>query len=752
MKRYLGLCIGVLIPVLSSAQKENNIWIFGQRNSIHFNNGGLQYGGVPGTNYRLAAQDFYRGQAVADANGKLLFYVLLDDNYSGPNRNYLEVPHVFEADGTPMANSNLLYNVPVNGPVHVIPRPEHASQYYLAYAMNGGLFYTKVDMSLNNGKGGIVAQERNVILSPWLTAAGEKMVVVQGCDGLWLIVRSRTANEYFSYKISTAGLMLTISYLNGYITPGGGATYVSGRIGMSGVLKASPDGKTLVACTQDGLELYDFSPCSGQVSNARMIDTCGWIDADYAGIGGLYPKTVRASYYGACFSPDGTKLYTTYMFGRHVFQFDLKQKTAEKIRQSRTIVLSNQPRIWEEMFTCTLIDTTGMGDMKLGPDGKIYIGNNSGQSCIPDTTYVQSPTLHVIHNPNALGVACNSQWNIMVLPNRTSVDFSRDMIFAPPGRDTLTSIQYPLLCEGDTLWAERPGDCYQWNTGATTAGIPVFTSGQYVVQWAGSDCALHIDTFAVYIPPMPDVPEIVHGCPGEINLTVVQKPDDSCTYNYELSEKETGFITSARSNKGWAFEGLYAGHYTLAVASVNGCTKAFAVEVTEYPVPLVTVYPEDTSIYYGMAVQLHAIGAANYSWSPIADLEGRSGASTIARPKSTTLYQVVGKNDYGCADTAYARVRIDNNLPDMLPNAFSPNGDGLNDVFRIEGATYQQLNFFKVFNRFGHLVFYTTDIAKGWEGTYQDQPCEVGTYYYQVELVYPDGKLKRVKGDVVLLR
>jgi gliding motility-associated-like protein len=190
----------------------------------------------------------------------------------------------------------------------------------------------------------------------------------------------------------------------------------------------------------------------------------------------------------------------------------------------------------------------------------------------------------------------------------------------------------------------------------------------------------------------------------------------------------------------------------LAVASGNGCSKTFTIEIREYPVPIVGVHPKDTTIYYGTAVQLVATGATNYSWSPGGDLDHISGATVLARPKSTTLYQIIGKNDYGCADTAYAMVRINNNLPDMMPNAFSPNGDGLNDVFKVEGLTYQQLNFFKVFNRFGQLVFYTTDISKGWEGTYKEQLCDAGTYYYQVELVYPDGKLKRVKGDVLLIR
>src|SRR5690606_18542296 len=143
----------------------------------------------------------------------------------------------------------------------------------------------------------------------------------------------------------------------------------------------------------------------------------------------------------------------------------------------------------------------------------------------------------------------------------------------------------------------------------------------------------------------------------------------------------------------------------------------------------------------------------HYVWWPKETLGAETGASTVVH----TLYPVrigaAGMNEYDCRDTVYINVDVDYTMHDMVPNAFSPNGDGLNDVFRVTGITYQQLKVFMVFNRYGQEVFATTDVAKGWDGTYNGRPCEVGTYFYLIRLEYPpDGRTKTYQGDVQLLR
>ena len=88
----------------------------------------------------------------------------------------------------------------------------------------------------------------------------------------------------------------------------------------------------------------------------------------------------------------------------------------------------------------------------------------------------------------------------------------------------------------------------------------------------------------------------------------------------------------------------------------------------------------------------------------------------------------------------------------VMPNAFTPNGDGLNDVFKIEGIEYEKINAFKIFNRYGQLVFETTDGKKGWDGTMKGKIAPAGVYFYQISLALPLGGTKNFKGDVSLIR
>ncbi len=122
------------------------------------------------------------------------------------------------------------------------------------------------------------------------------------------------------------------------------------------------------------------------------------------------------------------------------------------------------------------------------------------------------------------------------------------------------------------------------------------------------------------------------------------------------------------------------------------------------------------------------------------------------RPLKPTTYTVLGLNSYGCSDTANVYVDIDYTMPDFIPNAFSPNGDGLNDVFKIENISYQKLIALRVFNRWGQMVYESSDPAKGWDGTQNGQPCNMDSYYYLIVLSYPDGQIKNYKGEVTLIR
>ena len=88
-----------------------------------------------------------------------------------------------------------------------------------------------------------------------------------------------------------------------------------------------------------------------------------------------------------------------------------------------------------------------------------------------------------------------------------------------------------------------------------------------------------------------------------------------------------------------------------------------------------------------------------------------------------------------------------------MPNTFTPNGDGLNDIFKIENIKFDKLVEFSVFNRWGQMVYHNnSDATKGWDGTFNGQQCDMGVYNYSIILAEPSGKNKYFKGTVSLVR
>ncbi|HMN32788.1 MAG TPA: gliding motility-associated C-terminal domain-containing protein [Chitinophagaceae bacterium] len=164
------------------------------------------------------------------------------------------------------------------------------------------------------------------------------------------------------------------------------------------------------------------------------------------------------------------------------------------------------------------------------------------------------------------------------------------------------------------------------------------------------------------------------------------------------------------------------------------------------------MHNHDTTIYLGDHVQLMASGAPFYYWTPTTYLTYSQSNSPIATPLEDITYTVTGVSILqGCPQTASVNIKVVQ--PDVvLPNAFTPNGDGVNDIFRVVGRNFINLQEFKIFNRWGVELFSTSDINKGWDGTYKGVPQDPGVYFYQIRVAYPNGKTQNLKGDVTLIR
>ncbi|RYD55457.1 MAG: gliding motility-associated C-terminal domain-containing protein [Sphingobacteriales bacterium] len=192
--------------------------------------------------------------------------------------------------------------------------------------------------------------------------------------------------------------------------------------------------------------------------------------------------------------------------------------------------------------------------------------------------------------------------------------------------------------------------------------------------------------------------------------------------------------------------------YRIVIYDSVWCTDTIEARVKVLPLPIVKLLNKDTIIRYGASIPLLATGARQYNWLPSGSLSTPNTSATIATPSERTQYVVMGIGANGCR--SYDTVVVDVNKREnvFVPTAFSPNGDGKNDVFRVANMTFQGLMEFRVFNRWGQEIFSTTNAKGGWDGNWNGEPQPVGNYRYIIKVGYPDGHNETYTGDVTLVR
>src|SRR5690606_14706011 len=192
--------------------------------------------------------------------------------------------------------------------------------------------------------------------------------------------------------------------------------------------------------------------------------------------------------------------------------------------------------------------------------------------------------------------------------------------------------------------------------------------------------------------------------------------------------------------------------YQILVVDSVGCRDTLTARVEVRPLPKVDILGNDTLVKYGTSIQLLANGARLYSWDPVSSLNNPNTSHPVATPLEPTMYTVTGIGANGCRASDTLKVDLDMRDKLFIPTAFSPNGDGKNDIFKVTNLTFQRLVEFRVYNRWGQEVYSTNDNNKGWDGSWKGVPQEIGNYQYLIRVAYPDGYLDTYKGDVTLVR
>ncbi|MFM7645713.1 MAG: gliding motility-associated C-terminal domain-containing protein [Sphingomonadales bacterium] len=203
-------------------------------------------------------------------------------------------------------------------------------------------------------------------------------------------------------------------------------------------------------------------------------------------------------------------------------------------------------------------------------------------------------------------------------------------------------------------------------------------------------------------------------------------------------------------------------YYVLSILSdANGCaalvTDTVAIDVTP-PIQIKT-FPADTIGYPGDQFQLLAVpndpDATLYVWTPSVGLSNAGVASptvTVGAIGNDIRYKVVASTVAGCRGEGYVNVRVYKGPDIYVPTGFTPNGDGKNDKFTPFPVGMKSYNYFRIFNRWGQVVFQTRALNEGWDGTIGGQLQPEGIYVWMIEGLTKDDRVITKKGTIMLIK
>ncbi len=436
--------------------KANGRWAFGGGTGLEFSSGTARTwsNSVSGSEGYAAVSSRTTGNLLFYSNGETVWRpngsAMLNGNGLKGNRNTM-ISQYTTLQGT-----------------LIVPFINDTNKYYLfsmvgmgeiytdfSTGKNGTLFYNIIDMSLDNGNGGVDPNNKNIILDD--DPLGESLIAVPGCNNdVWVITHS---DVYKAYHITESGLNTS---------PVLSASKISSVVGS---LTISPDLKKIVATNSSldydsisHMELADFDPSSGVVSNSIRI------------------VSEKGGYFMAAFSPDNSKLYTTnfsldYSTGAlngNMIQFDIANFDSARIAGSKQIISSSFP----------------FGSLRLYND-TIYA----------TSYFFNLDKVHRINQPDKAGTACDFQLNAVSLSgSNPGAALGSEVVFTVSA-DTIATFSDTIICRGwedgvfltakDTSLA-----AYTWSTGDTTSSARIEEQGTYWVKYKGCN-KVYIDTILV---------------------------------------------------------------------------------------------------------------------------------------------------------------------------------------------------------------------------------------------------------------
>ena len=308
-------------------------------------------------------------------------------------------------------------------------------------------------------------------------------------------------------------------------------------------------------------------------------------------------------------------------------------------------------------------------------------------------------------------------------------------------------------------WSTLDGDLV---SGTNTLSPSIATGGTYFLQITNLDNGCGAGDEVLVTEDKPDNLDLIsaeppcYGDPAYIEVTQVTGGTEPYLYSVDGGES---FQSSP------VFDPLDPGSYDVLVQDANGCeTGSIPVYLPE-PIELDLSLDATVELQFGDSYQLNGIvnvpewEITSITWTPSESLSCDDCLDPIATPWQTTDYELYVENENGCPAEAAVRIVVDKRPAVYIPNGFSPNGDGENDVFMIfaKDGTVAKVQKFLVFSRWGETVFQYYDFdpnnpAYGWDGWFRGEPMNPAVFAYFAVIEFIDGRVELFEGDVTLVR
>ncbi len=297
---------------------------------------------------------------------------------------------------------------------------------------------------------------------------------------------------------------------------------------------------------------------------------------------------------------------------------------------------------------------------------------------------------------------------------------------------------------------------FEWSSGTIGTEAESLSSGwHYVTMTDGNNCT-SIDSFFLDEPTaiQADVVTTAPTCFGDrdaiISFENVQ--GGSGEYSYSID-----FYTSFTES---SFYNLPAGVYHSTIEDNSGCSWTDTITILAPP-EFVIDLGEDVQLELGDSILIDPLASLpinTFTWRASALLDCPDCLTQMVYPMESMRYILEATSDEGCKDSDEIEITVAKERPIFIPNIFSPNGDGYNDILTVySGAGVEAIKAFRIFDRWGAQVYDVQNVTPGadvfgWDGLLKGVKMASGIYVYYLEVVYIDGKKEIIKGDVVLMR